>query len=65
MFDTGLVSVSFRGLTVAEVAAAAAAAGLKNIEWGSDVHAPCDDLQRLDEIAALRVDWTDLDRQSK
>lgn len=51
---TGLVSVSFRPLTVAQVAEAARNAGLSCIEWGSDVHAPCDDPARLQEIVALQ-----------
>ena len=54
MLQTGLCSVSFRGLTQEEVIKAAAAANLEYIEWGSDVHAPCDDLKRLQEIARLQ-----------
>ena len=49
----GLVSISFRKLTVEEVCAAAAKANLSCIEWGSDVHAPCHDAARLDELALL------------
>ena len=40
MIIPGLVSVTFRGLTVDEVVDAAAAAGLAAIEWGADVHVP-------------------------
>lgn len=36
----GLTSISFRGLSVAEVIAATKAAGLEGIEWGGDVHVP-------------------------
>ena len=54
MYHAGLVSVSFRKLSPKEVIDAAAAAGLKCIEWGSDVHAPCTDLARLEEIAAMQ-----------
>lgn len=36
----GLCSVTFRQLTIDEVAHAAAAAGLAAIEWGADVHVP-------------------------
>lgn len=54
MFEPGLVSVSFRKLTPKEIMDAAAKAGLKWIEWGSDVHAPCKDIARLEEIAQLQ-----------
>ena len=54
MYQTGLVSVSFRKLSPKEVIDAVAAAGLKCIEWGSDVHAPCTDIARLEEIARLQ-----------
>jgi len=50
----GLVSVSFRQESVENVIRAAKAAGLSCIEWGSDVHAPCDDEARLREIVALQ-----------
>lgn len=39
-FVTGLVSISFRGLTVDEIIRYVAEAGLDAIEWGGDVHAP-------------------------
>lgn len=51
---TGLVSVSFRPLSPAQVLTAARDAGLRYIEWGSDVHAPCTDEARLREIAAMQ-----------
>ena len=54
MYQTGLVSVSFRDLSPKEVIDAAVAVGLKWIEWGSDVHAPCTDIARLEEIARLQ-----------
>jgi len=57
MYHTGLVSVSFRKLTPKQLVEAAAAAGLKWIEWGSDVHAPCDDMQRLEEIVRLQKEY--------
>ncbi len=56
-YTLGLVSVSFRQLTPREVIEAAARAGLSVIEWGSDVHAPCTDLARLQEIAALQKEY--------
>ncbi len=40
----GLVSVSFREHTPAEIIAAAAKNGLRGIEWGGDVHVPAGDL---------------------
>ena len=53
-YTLGLVSVSFRGHTPKEILEAACAAGLTCIEWGSDVHALCTDLARLDEIAEMQ-----------
>lgn len=50
----GLVSVSFRSLSPEAVIQAASAAGLSCIEWGSDIHAPCDDFARLTEIVSLQ-----------
>ncbi len=50
---TGLVSVSFRAHTPREILCAMRDAGLDYIEWGSDVHAPCLDAARLDELAEL------------
>ena len=57
MYQTGLVSVSFRSLSPREVIEAAANANLKWIEWGSDVHAPCNNISRLEEIAALQKEF--------
>ena len=53
-YTTGLVSVSFRRHGIREIANAACRAELTCIEWGSDIHAPCDDNARLKEIAALQ-----------
>ena len=50
---TGLVSVSFRGHSPREILCAMKGAGLSLIEWGSDVHAPCHDVARLNELVAL------------
>ena len=49
----GLVSVSFRAHAPREILCAMRDAGLSLIEWGSDVHAPCRDAARLDELALL------------
>lgn len=54
MFEAGFVSVSFRGHSVEEIAKEAVKAGLKYIEWGSDVHAPCNDIAALERIVALQ-----------
>lgn len=50
----GLVSVSFRTLTPERIIKEIKKAGLSCIEWGSDIHAPCNDLGRLREIAELQ-----------
>ncbi len=50
MYQLGLVSVSFRQHTPWEIIAAAKQAGLACIEWGSDVHAPCSQPDRLKAI---------------
>lgn len=52
MLTSGIVSISFRGHTPDEILSAAAASGLDCIEWGSDVHAPREDTDRLAELAA-------------
>lgn len=54
MLQKGLVSVSFRNLSPEEIISAAAAADLRCIEWGSDVHAPCRDAVKLQEIVQLQ-----------
>lgn len=53
-YRLGLVSVSFRAHSPQEIIKAAKDAGLDCIEWGSDVHAPCKDTERLTHIAALQ-----------
>jgi len=52
MFQTGLVSISFRPYAVDEIIAAAKAAGLRGIEWGSDVHVPVGDLETAKAVRA-------------
>jgi sugar phosphate isomerase/epimerase len=54
MFESGLVSVSFRPLEPAAVVELCSANGLGYIEWGSDVHAPCEDTEKLREIVRLQ-----------
>lgn len=54
MFETGLVSVSFRQESPERILREMVTAGLKHIEWGSDIHAPYEDLERLQEIVKLQ-----------
>ncbi len=54
MLYKGLVSVSFRPYAPEEILAAMVGARLDAIEWGSDVHAPCHDRERLLHISALQ-----------
>lgn len=51
MLKAGLVSISFRNKNPDEIIEAAVNAGLKIIEWGSDIHAPCNNTERLINIA--------------
>ncbi len=37
---TGLVSISFRPMSVEEIVSASATVGLDSVEWGGDVHVP-------------------------
>ena len=53
-YHLGLVSISFRQHSPQEILEAVKQAGLTCIEWGSDVHAPCRDPERLHEIAHLQ-----------
>lgn len=61
MIQPGLVSITFRKLTPAEIVALVKKAGLTGIEWGGDVHVPAGDIARareareLTEQAGLRV----------
>ncbi len=52
--NKGLVSVSFRELSYQQIIKECKANGLKFIEWGSDVHAPVNDIERLNDIAKLQ-----------
>lgn len=61
MIETGLVSISFRNLSVEDVVKTAVQAGLAGIEWGADIHVPAGDLEaaeyakKLTEEAGLQV----------
>lgn len=53
MIYPGLVSITFRKFSPAEVVAMVRQAGLKGIEWGGDVHVPHGDIERAREVRAL------------
>lgn len=54
MNTLGLVSVSFRSLSSERIIEETKKAGLACIEWGSDIHAPCDDSEKLKKITELQ-----------
>lgn len=53
MYKLGLASIAFRQLSVEDILTAAKAAKLSYVEWGSDIHAPKDDVENLDRIVRL------------
>ena len=55
--NKGLVSVSFRENSPKEILDAMKKANLSLVEWGSDIHAPCHDNERLLEIAELQKQY--------
>ncbi len=57
MFNLGLVSISFRNYTSKEILSAMKQANLSVIEWGSDVHAPYNDSEKLNEIVTLQNEY--------
>lgn len=56
-YRLGLVSASFRKHTAREILETMKTAGLSFVEWGSDVHAPCKDLDKIREIVALQKEY--------
>ncbi len=50
---TGLVSISFRGLSVGELIAATKEAGLDAVEWGGDVHVPAGNIDIAAQTKAM------------
>lgn len=50
---TGLVSVSFRGLSPDEIIGLTKRAGLDSIEWGGDVHVPPEDLANARAVGEM------------
>lgn len=53
MFQTGLVSITFRQLAPARIVDLVTQAQLQAIEWGGDVHVPHGDLQAAREVQTL------------
>lgn len=53
-YKCGLVSISFRDSTPEEILKAMVDARLTCIEWGSDIHAPCNDAEKLKYVAELQ-----------
>jgi len=53
----GLCSVSFRDNSAEEIIKAVYDAGLLCIEWGSDVHAPCNDVENIRKIVSLQKQY--------
>ncbi len=53
MIHPGLVSVTFRQLTPAEVIALVRQAGLRGIEWGGDIHVPHGEIGRARETREM------------
>ena len=56
-YSLGLASVSFRRHSPKEILDAASVASLDCIEWGSDIHAPYCDTERLREISELQKQY--------
>lgn len=56
-YNLGLVSVSFRPFAPEEILKAMANTGLTCIEWGSDVHAPYNNIEKLNQIVSLQKQY--------
>ena len=52
--NLGLVSVSFRENSPEEILDAMKRTKLTCIEWGSDIHAPCKDTEKLNELVRIQ-----------
>ncbi len=53
-YGIGIVSVSFRDRAPSEIMGEMKRCGLSLVEWGSDIHAPCNDIARLEEISEMQ-----------
>ena len=56
MIHPGLVSITFRALTPAQVVALVRSAGLRGIEWGGDIHVPHGNTARAREVRELTLE---------
>ena len=56
-YRLGLVSVSFRSHTPQDILTAMNRAGLDCIEWGGDVHAPAEDMDKVGLLAVLQKEY--------
>ena len=56
-YKCGIVSVSFREHTPEQIIKAAKEAGLSCVEWGSDIHAPRNNPEALQEIVKLQDEY--------
>jgi sugar phosphate isomerase/epimerase len=56
MIHSGLVSITFRQLTPAEIVALVVQGGLEGIEWGGDVHVPHGDVDRALQVRQMTLD---------
>ena len=56
-YNLGLVSISFRNHSPKEILEKMKEANLSCIEWGSDVHAPYNDMEKLNEIVSFQKEY--------
>ena len=56
MIHSGLVSITFRQLSLREIVDLAVRAGLAGVEWGGDIHVPHGDLRRAREVRRMTQD---------
>lgn len=56
MIHSGLVSITFRQLSVEEIIELCRTAGIEGIEWGGDVHVPPGDMQRARNVKHMAAD---------
>lgn len=56
MIRTGLVSITFRNLSVKDIIKLVKQAGLDGIEWGGDIHVPHGDIETAKKVRELTVE---------